>query len=330
MRPYKAKKLPLSEIPWEDFVDLLGRAHFTLGKIEEIFQRAQPKKIFSTLIAKEAIDSLKPHRLHISLERFFDAKKRPREIDNYARALTRLVRSPKGKSISLSLINELHRELYRGFEKKKAIGRIREWQNWMGTNGCSKEEAYFLPPKPEDLPDLLSNLMKYVHTKEKDPLVQLAIFFAQFLIIHPFMDGNGRVIRALFPFFLYKKKLLSHPFFFCSHFLNEHRVEYFTSLNNISFDGNWTLWLRFFLTAIVEDGEKSCKKMEKMFKLHSEMCALFDQEIVDTLFQKPVFEEKDIRTPWRKTLSKLARKGFLKKKKKRWFFPPLLRILQEP
>jgi hypothetical protein len=90
MRPYKPKKLPLSLIPWEDFIDLLGKAHFTLGKIEEILQRVRPETLFSTLIAKEAIDSLKPHGTRISIESFFEAKKLPAELDNYARTVTSL------------------------------------------------------------------------------------------------------------------------------------------------------------------------------------------------------------------------------------------------
>ncbi len=52
------------------------------------------------------------------------------------------------------------------------------------------------------LPDYLSNLEWYIHHDEKDVLVQLAIIHGQFELLHPFLDGNGRVGRMLVPLFL--------------------------------------------------------------------------------------------------------------------------------
>ena len=57
-----------------------------------------------------------------------------------------------------------------------------------------------------------------------DSLVQLAVIHAQFEILHPFLDGNGRLGRILIPLFLYEKGILSSPMFYLSEYLEANRV----------------------------------------------------------------------------------------------------------
>ena len=91
----------------------------------------------------------------------------------------------------------------------KDRGKIRNRQNWIGKEGCNIKEAYFYPPDATQLRPLLKNLESFLALKTPEPVVQLAIGFAQFLIIHPFMDGNGRIARMLIPLFLFRRGLLS-------------------------------------------------------------------------------------------------------------------------
>jgi Fic family protein len=97
------------------------------------------------------------------------------------------------------------------------------------------------------LPDYLSNLEWYIHHDEKDVLVQLAIIHGQFELLHPFLDGNGRVGRMLVPLFLCERKLLSSPVFYISAFLERYRNDYYGRLRRISELGDWQGWIRFFL-----------------------------------------------------------------------------------
>jgi Fic family protein len=55
------------------------------------------------------------------------------------------------------------------------------------------------------LPGALTNFENYLHFEEQNPLVHLGIVHAQFEILHPFLDGNGRVGRMLMPLSLYEK-----------------------------------------------------------------------------------------------------------------------------
>ena len=60
--------------------------------------------------------------------------------------------------------------------------------------------------------------------------MQLAIIHAQFEIIHPFWDGNGRIGRIILPLFLYSKGILSSPMFYISGYLEKHRERYYECL----------------------------------------------------------------------------------------------------
>lgn len=95
----------------------------------------------------------------------------------------------------------------------KAPGEFRRIQNWIGRPGAGVEHATFMPPSPETLLPALDAWEKYIHVEEKDPLVQLALVHAQFEIIHPFLDGNGRVGRLVIPLFQ-KRKAFSRSLFF--------------------------------------------------------------------------------------------------------------------
>jgi len=62
-----------------------------------------------------------------------------------------------------------------------------------------------MPPEAQSVPDYCSNLEEYIHADEMDGLVQLAIIHAQFEIIHPFWDGNGRTGRIIIALYEAKK-----------------------------------------------------------------------------------------------------------------------------
>ena len=92
----------------------------------------------------------------------------------------------------------------------------------------------YTPPEASKVPDLIQNLEQYIHSEEQDTLVQSAILHAQFEMIHPFTDGNGRVGRLIIPLFLYEKKFIARPYLYISEYLESHRQEYYDRLGNIS------------------------------------------------------------------------------------------------
>lgn len=158
-------------------------------------------------------------------------------------ALALLQESP---DLSIHFFCRLHAHVKRDGPVARDIGRLRSRQNWIGPEGGSREDAYFFPPKPRDVKPALHRLIQYLKQKD-DPLLQLAIGVAQFLIIHPFMDGNGRVARLLIPYYLMRRGL---PPLYLSKYFEETRLEYLKNLYGISAEGDWDSWIEYFLRAI--------------------------------------------------------------------------------
>jgi Fic family protein len=86
---------------------------------------------------------------------------------------------------------------------------LRAEQGWIG--GTSPLDAHLVTPPPEDVPSLVDDLVAFVNRDELDAVSQAAIAHAQFEIIHPFADGNGRVGRILVAWILVRRLALVTP-----------------------------------------------------------------------------------------------------------------------
>jgi Fic family protein len=147
----------------------------------------------------------------------------------------------------------------------------------------------------------MDNWEKYLHFEEKDRLVQLAIVKAQFELIHPFLDGNGRIGRMLVPLFLYEKKMLSSPMFYLSEYLEEHRDTYYEALLKLSSNDDWDGWIAFFLSAVIKQAESNSQKTNRILALYEFMKKQIPRTIhsqyvvqaIDTLFAHPIFSSTD-------------------------------------
>ena len=106
-------------------------------------------------------------------------------------------RSPTGRARSgPDDLLAIHATLMAGDERARP-GRLREEQNWIGGRLGNPSDAAFVPP-PEDLVGpLLEDLVAFIARDDLPAVAQAAIAHAQFETIHPFIDGNGRVGRAL-------------------------------------------------------------------------------------------------------------------------------------
>ena len=83
-------------------------------------------------------------------------------------------------------------------------------QVWIGTSSLSPRGAVFIPPHHERVPEGLDDLMEFCRREEAPRLARAALAHAQFETIHPFVDGNGRVGRALVHAMLRRSGLAAH------------------------------------------------------------------------------------------------------------------------
>jgi len=115
----------------------------------------------------------------------------------------------KGDAIKPDHLLETHRRLLAPTRLAEHAGVIRKRQNWIGGSIYNPCNAAFIPPPPEFVEELLADLCAFCNNDTLPAIAQAAIAHAQFETIHPFVDGNGRVGRALIHMVLRRRGLTS-------------------------------------------------------------------------------------------------------------------------
>lgn len=309
MKPFIPEELPIPKLDWPAFVDLLGTANRQVARYDGLLQSIiNPEVLLSPLRTQEAVLSSKIEGTQATLKEVleYEADRNQtvekqgdiKEIINYRKALFSAKSRLDSLPLSLRLIKETHAVLMQDVRgDNKAPGEFRKIQNWIGAPGSTMETARFVPPTVIQMEKGLDNWEKYIHYEEKDPLVQLAIIHAQFEIIHPFLDGNGRIGRILIPLFLYDKQVIREPIFYLSDYLENHRRDYYDALKDITDTGSWTNWIRFFLEAIINQAKKNNDQTRQIVSLYDEMKekmvqathSQFSVSCLDFIFTRPVF-----------------------------------------
>ncbi len=89
------------------------------------------------------------------------------------------------------------------------------------------------------------------------PLVKVALIHSQFEMIHPFLDGNGRVGRLLIAFYLAAKDILHKPTLYISKYIKRNQQAYYDCLYNIHAKGDYEMWINFFLSGVIETAQEA-------------------------------------------------------------------------
>lgn len=314
MAPYVPDVLPLDGLDYQLLFGLVGDASSELARYDGLLQGIpNPAVMLSPLTTQEAVLSSKIEGTQATVDEVLEQEagllkegekfKDIQEISNYRSALFKASEHLKVYPIRLGFIQELHKILLdsaRG--KNKTPGEFRLDQNWIGEPGCTVEEATFVPPDPLRLQEFLQAWEQYLDYDENNFLLQTAIVHAQFELIHPFKDGNGRIGRILIPLFLYQKKQLSQPMFYLSEYLEANRDEYYQRLRNISEQQDWNGWIAFFLRAITHQAAENSRRVKEIMALYEEMKikvhevthSQYSVYLLDAIFSKPIFRSSDL------------------------------------
>ena len=243
------------------------------------------------------------------------------EIQNYRTTLQKAERELAKKPFGLNLLRDLHANLMDSVRgRTRAPGEFRRTQNWVGPPGSTIETAAYVPPSPDRLMGYLDNWERYYHADQPDPLVQLALLNAQFELIHPFLDGNGRLGRLIIPLYLHEKQLLSRPMFYLSDWLERHRDAYYDHLQALSVrTGAWNDWIVFFLQGVEEQALANVKTASSILALYEKLKvriievshSQWSVPLLDAMFRRPVFTSSTLNlkrpSPTRPSLANLLR-----------------------
>ena len=192
------------------------------------------------------------------------------EVCNYVDALLyardQLAR-PEGLPICVRLLCEAHRRLMTGVRgKEKQPGTVRTSQNWIG--GSRPGTARFVPPPPESVSGLLSDLEHWIHSHDAlPPLIKAGLAHVQFETIHPFLDGNGRLGRLLITLLLIQWQLASQPLLYLSLEFKRRQQEYYQRLDAVRTAGDWEGWTLFFLECVRDSADDGVRSARSLFKL---------------------------------------------------------------
>lgn len=314
MTPYIPESLPLAELDLDRLVSLVGRANAALARYDGLLQSIPNAEVMlSPLTTREAVLSSKIEGTQVTVDdvlsqdagilqvgsKHTDAL----EVQNYRRALLLSKETLRDRPLILSVIRQLHEILLDSVRgDSKFPGEFRRVQNWIGPRGCTIETATFVPPAPLQLLDHMEQWADYIAYDDKDVLIQTAIVHAQFELLHPFMDGNGRIGRLLIPLFLFHKNMLSEPMFYLSEYLERHRRIYYARLSAISSDRDWDGWVEFFLEAVIAQAEENSARAKSIQALYDEMKGRIQEitrsqysvYLLDAIFEQPIFSTSDI------------------------------------
>ncbi len=316
MEPYIPNALPLEGLDYRRLLPLVGQANAALARYDGLLQSIpNPAVMLSPLTTQEAVLSSKIEGTQATMDEVLEQEaglvkegekfRDIQEISNYRRALFASREHLKDYPIRLGFVRELHRILMDSVRgQNKTPGEFRKDQNWIGPHGCSIEQASFVPPNPLQLPDHLQAWEYYLDSDDTDFLLQTAVVHAQFELLHPFKDGNGRIGRILIPLFLYQKRALSQPMFYLSGYLEHYRTEYYQRLKAISAEGDWNGWIAFLLQAITTQAGQNSSRVMAIQALYEEMKrsiqeathSQYTMHVLDAIFNKPVFRTSDLTT----------------------------------
>lgn len=258
---------------------LLEEASRAIGRLDGVTSILPDTPLFLYMyIRKEALLSSQIEGTQSSLSDLllFETEEAPgvplddvQEVSNYVAAMNHgLARIREGFPISLRLMREIHEILLAtGRGSAKQPGECRRSQNWIG--GTRPGNAVFVPPPPEQVPDLMSGLERFIHadTPEIPALIKAGLVHVQFETIHPFLNGNGRLGRLLITFLLCAQGILKEPILYLSLYFKTHRRHYYDLLQQVRERGDWEAWLAFFLEGVAETSVQAADAAREILNL---------------------------------------------------------------
>ena len=131
-----------------------------------------------------------------------------REIMGYRDVLNTIHESYEYIPLRSSYILQLHRDLYR-YSEKGIGGSFKNTQNYISaTDAAGNTFVLFTPLPPYETPAAIDQICnsynRVIDTQEIDPLILIPVLIHDFLCVHPFNDGNGRMSRLLTTLLLYR------------------------------------------------------------------------------------------------------------------------------
>ncbi len=197
------------------------------------------------------------------------------EVAGYAEVMEILFESWETIPITENYLKQLHSILLKYSEKdERHRGKYKQVDNHIEAfNPEGKSLGVVLATaSPFETPLLMEELIFFtrnaIEEKQLHPLLIIGIFIVQFLAIHPFQDGNGRISRVLTTLLLLKSGYSYVPFSSLETIIEENKDSYYLALRrtqqSLKTDrADYTTWLLFFLRSLKRQKDRLAQKLER-------------------------------------------------------------------
>lgn len=256
--------------------------------------------------------------------------KSEKEVKNYFAVLNTIsVLAKKHTPLTTDLTKSLHHELMKGMDEKD-LGQFRDSGVFVGHRTKTEIVVKHNPPfhTEKEIEGALKELYDWVMGDDPThPLLKAGIMHHQFVYIHPFFDGNGRLTRALTSFYLLLKNYEVTKYFILDDYYDVDRQLYSDTLH-VADEGDETKWLEYFLDGIANSlqgaigriNELKNSKFEEVTGEKRVLVTTREEEVLQIVIEKKAVKTTDIQEHLEVTrqqahalLASLVRKGILQK-----------------
>ncbi len=196
------------------------------------------------------------------------------EVENYLNGLKLLdVFSKSKKDLTMEEILQMHKTVINDLVEKEKVGKIRPSDIYILDDlGGGKEMLRFKGPPAPKVEGLLTHLLEWLKKAKSEnihPIIIAGIFHLEFVSIHPFTDGNGRVTRLLTQLLLYRMNWDFRKILVLEDYYNQNRLAYYNALhsdeNKEYMQGReFTYWLEYFTTGFLVEARKVLEKIQSI------------------------------------------------------------------
>jgi len=169
-------------------------------------------------------------------------EKQKTEVANCVGAMRQILKT-KRKPVTEQGLLAVHARMIKGLLSKDRTGQYRSVQNHIVD---ARNKVIFTPPPPAQVPGRMKAIFAWAKDESLHPVVRSAIFQHEFLTIHPFVDGNGRVGRAVGQWFLWEKGFDPLCTLGLDDFFAQDRPRYYDMIQQTrDMDGDFTHWVEY-------------------------------------------------------------------------------------
>ena len=184
------------------------------------------------------------------------------EVMNYRRVIDYIGES---RVIDEELIKRLHKMTVLKILSPEKCGEYRKTQVVVKNNRTL--EVSFRPPMAGVISGQIRDLIAFINSsEEKDihPVLNSGIVHYELVRIHPFVDGNGRVARALSTLILFLEGYDIRKFFSLEEYFDSNAEDYYRALQSVEKNKDLTNWLEYFTEGLAIELNKIKERVEKI------------------------------------------------------------------